>query len=81
MANTLRFEENWEFCFDPGDIGVQNDWPRFKPASGLKKVRVPHLFAHESNPENAFAGFYFKEFHLASDAAGCACFSKTGATR
>ncbi len=64
MANTLRFEENWEFCFDPGDIGVQNDWPRFKPASGLKKVRVPHLFAHESNPENAFAGFYFKEFTL-----------------
>jgi hypothetical protein len=61
MAEIVRFEEDWEFCFDPVDAGLIDQWHRRKPQN-LRKVRLPHLFAHESNPDNAFIGYYFKEF-------------------
>ncbi len=64
MAEITRFEENWEFCFDPSLAGLENQWYRQKPSVPLKKIHTPHLFAHESNPENAFVGFYFREFTL-----------------
>src|SRR3954466_6443790 len=62
MAEIIRFEDNWEFCFDPANAGTEQEWHRKKPSTALRKVRVPHLFAHESNPENASVGYYFREF-------------------
>ena len=63
MAEIVRFEEDWEFCFDPTDSGLENQWHRRKPAA-VRKVRVPHLFVHEANPENAYIGYYYKEFTI-----------------
>jgi hypothetical protein len=63
MADIIRFEEGWEFCFDAADKGVVEQWYRLKPDS-VRKVSLPHLFIHEANPEAATIGFYFKEFAL-----------------
>jgi hypothetical protein len=63
MADIIRFEDNWEFCFDPADAGVEGQWFRLKPNT-TRKVAVPHLFLHEANPEGATIGFYFREFTL-----------------
>jgi hypothetical protein len=63
MADIIRFEEGWEFCFDAADTGVTGQWFRLKP-TGTRKVSLPHLFLHESNPEGASIGFYFREFTL-----------------
>lgn len=63
MADIIRFDENWEFCFDPADAGVEGQWFRLKPA-GTRKVSLPHLFSQEPNPENASIAFYFREFTL-----------------
>ncbi len=63
MADIIRFEEGWEFCFDPADVGVTDQWFRLKPEA-TKKVPLPHLFTLESNPDGASVGFYFKEFPL-----------------
>ncbi len=61
MADILRFEEDWEFCFDPVDTGLVDQWYRRKP-DHLRKVKLPHLFAYDQNPDNAFIGYYFKDF-------------------
>jgi hypothetical protein len=61
MADIIRFEDNWEFCFDPADTGVNGQWFRLKPAA-TRKVSLPHIFQLESNPEGASIGFYFREF-------------------
>jgi beta-galactosidase len=63
MAEIIRFEDNWDFCFDAADSGVTGQWFRLKP-TGTRKVSLPHLFLHESNPEGASIGFYFREFTL-----------------
>jgi len=63
MAEIIRFEDNWEFCFDAANAGVDGQWFRLKPAN-TRKVTLPHLFLHESNPEGATVGFYFREFTL-----------------
>ena len=63
MADIIRFEDNWEFCFDPADTGVESQWYRLKPAE-TRKVSLPHLFSHDPNPEGASVGFYFREFTL-----------------
>ncbi len=63
MADIIRFEDNWEFCFDPTDAGMEGQWFRLKPAT-TRPVTVPHLFQNEPNPENATIGFYFREFTL-----------------
>jgi hypothetical protein len=63
MADIIRFEDNWEFCFDAADAGVTGQWFRLKPA-GTRKVSLPHLFQHEPNPEGASIGFYFRDFTL-----------------
>ncbi len=61
MTEIIRFEEDWEFRFDALDAGLIDQWHRHKP-DNLRKVKLPHLFAQEANPENAFIGYYFKEF-------------------
>jgi hypothetical protein len=63
MADIIRFEEGWEFCFDAANVGVTDQWFRLKPDT-TRKVVLPHLFIHEANPEGASVGFYFKEFPL-----------------
>lgn len=72
MSDVIRFEDGWEFCFDPADAGVAGQWFRLKPAT-TRKVSLPHLFQQEPNPEGASIGFYFREFTLdkkdAKDAA------------
>jgi hypothetical protein len=63
MADVIRFVDGWEFCFDPANAGISEQWFRLKP-SGTRKVSLPHLFQHDPNPEGASIGFYFREFTL-----------------
>ncbi|HLU69544.1 MAG TPA: hypothetical protein VKZ88_02115, partial [Fibrobacteria bacterium] len=63
MADIIRFEDNWEFCFDPTDAGIEGQWFRLKP-SGTRQVSIPHLFQNDPNPEGATIGYYFREFTL-----------------
>lgn len=63
MADIIRFEDNWEFCFDPTDAGIEGQWFRLKPST-TRTVSLPHLFQNEPNPEGATIGYYFREFTL-----------------
>ncbi len=61
MANILKLDENWDFCFDPVDAGLIDQWYRKKPLS-VKKVKIPHVWNLENNEEDAHIAYYFKEF-------------------
>jgi beta-galactosidase len=63
MANNVVFDDGWEFCFDPVDAGLIDQWYRRKPAE-TRQVQLPHLFSAEPNPEGAHIGYYFKSFIL-----------------
>ncbi len=63
MAEIIRLEDGWEFCFDVADEGIAGQWFRLKPEN-TRKVTVPHHFTEEPNPESASVAFYFREFTL-----------------
>ncbi len=63
MANNVVFDDAWDFCFDPVDAGLIDQWYRHKPAE-TRSVRLPHLWTQDPNPESAHIAYYFKSFHL-----------------
>jgi len=63
MANNVVFDDEWDFCFDPVDAGLIDQWYKHQPGD-TKPVRLPHLWNQEANPEGAHIAYYFKSFHL-----------------
>ncbi len=61
MGTIVKLDGNWDFCFDPVDAGLIDQWYRKKPAQ-LKKVSIPHVWSQEANEEDAHIAYYFHEF-------------------
>lgn len=61
MGSVVKLEGNWDFCFDPVDAGVIDQWFKKKP-SQTAEISLPHVWSQEKNEEEAHIGYYFKSF-------------------